>query len=60
MSPVTWRADDVRRLRALADERTANQRLVLTCQAALDMDCHEFLHRTTPLGKSLTGSLRPG
>ena len=31
--------DDVRRLRELADELTADQRLVLACQVALDMDC---------------------
>jgi DNA-directed RNA polymerase specialized sigma24 family protein len=37
--------DDVRRLRELADELTADQRLVLACQIALDMDCHEFCAR---------------
>ena len=31
--------DDVRRLRELADELTADQRLVLACQVAPDMDC---------------------
>ena len=31
--------DEVRRLRELADELTADQRLVLACQVALDMDC---------------------
>jgi hypothetical protein len=34
--------DEVRRLRELADELTADQRLVLACQVALDMDCQEF------------------
>ena len=37
--------DDVRRLRELADELTADQRLVLACQIALDMDCQEFCAR---------------
>ena len=37
--------DDVRRLRELADELTADQRLVLACQVALDMDCQEFCAR---------------
>jgi hypothetical protein len=37
--------DDVRRLRELADELTADQRLVLACQVALDMDCQEFWAR---------------
>jgi DNA-directed RNA polymerase specialized sigma24 family protein len=37
--------DNVRRLRELADELTADQRLVLACQVALDMDCHEFCAR---------------
>ena len=37
--------DDVRRLRELADELTADQRLVLACQVALDMDCQEFCSR---------------
>jgi DNA-directed RNA polymerase specialized sigma24 family protein len=37
--------DDVRRLRELADELTADQRLVLACQVALDMDCREFCAR---------------
>lgn len=27
-----------------------DQRLVLACEVALDMDCQECLHRTTPLG----------
>ena len=31
--------DEVRRLRELADELTADYRLVLACQVALDMDC---------------------
>jgi putative zinc finger protein len=35
----------VRRLRELADELTADQRLVLACQVALDMDCQEFCAR---------------
>ena len=33
---------DVRRLQELADELTADQRLVLACQIALDMNCQEF------------------
>jgi len=33
--------EDVRRLREVADELTADQRLVLACQVALDMDCQE-------------------
>ena len=37
--------DEVRRLRELADELTADQRLVLACQIALDMDCQEFCAR---------------
>ena len=37
--------EDVRRLRELADELTADQRLVLACQVALDMDCQEFCAR---------------
>jgi DNA-directed RNA polymerase specialized sigma24 family protein len=37
--------DDVRRLRELADELTADQRLVLACQVALDMECQEFCAR---------------
>ena len=37
--------DEVRRLRELADELTADQRLVLACQVALDMDCQEFCAR---------------
>ena len=37
--------DDVRRLRELADELTADQRLVLACQIALDMECQEFCAR---------------
>jgi DNA-directed RNA polymerase specialized sigma24 family protein len=37
--------DDVGRLRELADELTADQRLVLACQVALDMDCQEFCAR---------------
>jgi DNA-directed RNA polymerase specialized sigma24 family protein len=37
--------DDVRRLRELADELTTDQRLVLACQVALDMDCQEFCSR---------------
>jgi DNA-directed RNA polymerase specialized sigma24 family protein len=37
--------DDVRRLQELADELTADQRLVLACQIALDMDCQEFCAR---------------
>jgi DNA-directed RNA polymerase specialized sigma24 family protein len=37
--------DDVRRLRELADELTPDQRLVLACQVALDMDCQEFCGR---------------
>jgi hypothetical protein len=36
------RRDGVRRLRELADELTADQRLVVACQVALDMDCQEF------------------
>jgi DNA-directed RNA polymerase specialized sigma24 family protein len=36
---------DVRRLRELADELTADQRLVLACQIALGMDCQEFCAR---------------
>ena len=36
---------DVRRLRELAEELTADQRLVLACQVALDMDCQEFCAR---------------
>jgi RNA polymerase sigma factor (sigma-70 family) len=37
--------DDVRRLRELADDLTADQRLVIACQVALDMDCQEFCAR---------------
>jgi DNA-directed RNA polymerase specialized sigma24 family protein len=37
--------DDLGRLRELADELTADQRLVLACQVALDMDCQEFCAR---------------
>ena len=37
--------DDVRRLRELADELTADQRLVLACQVALDMECQGFCAR---------------
>ena len=37
--------EDVRRLRELADELTADQRLVLACQVALEMDCREFCAR---------------
>jgi DNA-directed RNA polymerase specialized sigma24 family protein len=37
--------DEVRRLRELADELTTDQRLVLACQVALDMDCQEFCSR---------------
>ena len=37
--------DDVRRLRELAEELTGDQRLVLACQVALDMDCREFCAR---------------
>ena len=37
--------DDVRRLRELAEELTADQRLVLACQVALDMDCQTFCAR---------------
>ena len=37
--------DEVRRLRELADELTADQRLVLACQVALEMDCQEFCAR---------------
>ena len=37
--------DDVGRLRELADELTADQRLVLACQVALDMECEEFCAR---------------
>jgi hypothetical protein len=37
--------DDLRRLRELADELTADQRLVLACQVALDMDCQQFCAR---------------
>ena len=37
--------DDVGRLRELADELTADQRLVLACQVALDMECQEFCIR---------------
>ena len=33
------------RLREVADELTADQRLVLACQIALDMDCQEFCAR---------------
>jgi hypothetical protein len=39
--PVAGR-DDLGRLRELADELTADQRLVLARQVALDMDCQEF------------------
>ena len=42
--PVAGR-DDLGRLRELADELTADQRLVLACQVALDMDCQEFCTR---------------
>ena len=37
--------DEVRRLRGFAEELTADQRLVLACQVALDMDCQEFCAR---------------
>ena len=37
--------DEVQRLRELAHELTADQRLVLACQVALDMDCQEFCSR---------------
>ena len=37
--------DEVRRLRELADDLTADQRLVLACQIALEMDCQEFCER---------------
>jgi hypothetical protein len=43
--------EDVRRLREVADELTADQRLVLACQVAPDIDGRDFSHRTTPLGK---------
>jgi len=37
--------EDLRRLRELAEELTDDQRLVLACQVALDMDCGEFCAR---------------
>jgi RNA polymerase sigma factor (sigma-70 family) len=37
--------EDVRRLREVADELTDDQRLVLACQVALGMECHEFCAR---------------
>ena len=37
--------DEVRRLRELAEDLTADQRLVLACQVALDMECQEFCSR---------------
>lgn len=36
---------DVRRIHELADELTSDQRLVLACQVALNMDCAEFCAR---------------
>ena len=43
--------EDGRRLREVADEPTADQRLVLACQVAPDIDGRDFLHRTTPRDK---------
>jgi hypothetical protein len=37
--------DELRRLREVAAELTDDQRLVLACQVALGMDCHEFCAR---------------
>ena len=34
-----------------ANQPTADQRLVLACQVAPDIDGRDFLHRTTPRGK---------
>jgi hypothetical protein len=34
--------EDVRRLREVADELTADQRLVLACQVAPDIDARDF------------------
>ncbi len=36
---------ELRRLREVADELTEDQRLVLACQLALDMECDEFCRR---------------
>ena len=41
----------MRRLREVADELTADPRLVLACQVALDIDGRDFYQRNTRRGK---------
>jgi hypothetical protein len=52
--------DDVRRLRELADELTADQRLVLACQVALDMDCHGSLRALRAAARPCVSPSRRG